>query len=80
MANLFGRPPKFSNKMVKLEAELYLRGLSYIEIAQRLDIPKSTVAFHMARRLVEVDSQLYCKVRCRARNRNRLLKFKEEVI
>ena len=75
-----GRPPIFSDEVIRKEAIMYLHGLSYIDIAYTLGIPKSTVAYHMKHRLQAVDPHLFCRVRSKAARNNKSTTLKEEVI
>lgn len=75
-----GRPPTFSDEVIRTEAEMYLSGLSYIDIAHKLGMPKSTVAYHMKHRLQAVDPHLFCRVRSKAAHNNKSTILKEEVI
>lgn len=75
-----GRPSTYAEETVILEANLYLSGLTYRQIAQRLMIPKSTVIDHLSRRLRTLDPDMYKRVMKSANKRTRRHRFKKEEI
>lgn len=63
---------KYSNKIVKEEAEYILaKKCTYVECSAHFGIPRSTIGYHMLKRLKKVDAKAYSEIRKLARENSR---------
>lgn len=54
---------KYTEETVLQEAEMFLNGCTIPEIGRTLNIPKSTVSWHLIKPLAAIDMDIYIKVR-----------------
>lgn len=56
-------PYKYSELIIKTEAYLFLQGYTLNQVSETLNIPNSTVSWHLIHPLFSIDFDMWLKVR-----------------